>query len=269
MNLRDMIENMGLALKPLPEHVSVSQITAYNQCQLQWFLKYGTTAVPHYPDRMLIGTLVHKALETANNLKYHGHEIDDTSHSVVMDVVDTAIAGVDESLYVWNNPAQEVFGRVKKVASKAIRAIADLPRALLVESPISGLDLGGVPLEGYIDMFDEDGYVRDFKVVSRHKTQADCDTDIQLSLYAWAMQTPLVSFVSINSSTGEHKIIESVRQPETIERHVCAMEAAALSIRKKCCNEDPDISDFPPNLGSIYGCSGCAFYHVCPYGGGN
>lgn len=267
-NLREMVSGMGLALKPLPEHVSVSQITAYNQCQLQWFLKYGTTAIPHYPDRMLIGTLVHKALETANNLRYHGQDVDAVSHDTVMNVVETSISAVDESAYVWSNPAKDVFNRTRRVASKAIRVIPELPRALLIESPISGLDLGGIPLEGYIDMYDEAGYVRDFKIVSRHKSQADCDNDIQLSLYAWAMGTPYVSFVSINSSTGEYKIIESVRDTATIGRHVGAMTATAQSIANKCFCEDPDISDFPPNLGSIYGCSGCAFYHLCPYGGG-
>lgn len=271
---REFVDELGLALKPFPEHISVSQINSYNQCHLQWFLKYGTTAIPRYPSRMLIGTLVHKGLETANNLVYHGMSIDDAAKSTVEDVINAAIDKIDEDAYVWDDNPSSTYSKVLKVANRAVNVIKELPRPMLVEHPIAGLNLGSTPIEGYIDVFGEDGFVRDFKVGARHKSQAECDKDIQLSLYAWAMSTPKVSYVSISSATGEYKIIESIREPKTIEQHMGAMEMTCENIVDRCCIWDGEttgditIESFPPNLDSKYGCSGCSFYHLCPYGGG-
>ena len=134
----------------------------------------------------------------------------------------------------------------------------------MFEQSIAGFQLGEYELEGYIDLLDIDGRIWDFKVGKQHKTQDGADKDIQLTLYAWALGTNNVGFVSISSATGDHRLVPSSRSDEQIE--VCYDALTMIADNIAAANDSEDIRLFPPYIESTFGCKGCALVGSCPFG---
>lgn len=258
------VDGYSIITEP-PLHISISQARVWNQCQVKWFFQYMTDVPNIMPDRVALGILAHnvyadKAKSLCGMLKEYNQELS----------IENAFAELKTEKYTLDEYGDwdKVKAQTNKIVSRSLGMFNDLPKPAMVEYALSGMYINNIPLEGYVDLIGVDGSIIDYKTTGRHKSQADVDEDLQLTLYSWAFGgAPLVKFVSIRSDTGEYKILESTRTSQQCQALVDMLEQTYESM---------DILKskliMSANTEGWHCGKGCGFRKYCPYAclkGGN
>lgn len=255
-----------------PDHISVSQARMWLKCQEQWRQKYILRLKGKYSVRMALGIGVHAGIAQINAYRQCGDNPDwDQVFSVQRVALEDQFSSREYMFDDMRSP-DEVERRGQKIlrlVAGPLDKVTGLP--MLIEHSIGeGIVFdNGVKLSGYVDLVDVNGSIYDFKIGARPKTQADVDQDLQLSLYAYALngrieQPVKVSLVSVNSKDGDVHSVESYRT-----QHDAALAYQTLNNVAKQIDHAVENNVFVPNVEGGWWCSSkfCEYYNQCEYGG--
>lgn len=192
-------------------YLSHSALNTYKMCQKAYEWKYVLKEPSKPKVAILMGSNVHKVLETALRYKM--------KHKTLMDFVDLKDMITDQ----WTDEIDKIGGvssldwGEKGSLEASIKMGQDIVNVLYHEAyqklnpigveeifvykiPVNG---GELPLMGFVDIIDlvgNDKVVLDFKTGARLKTEDDLETDSQLTLYSMSLGIPRVGFLSAAST---------------------------------------------------------------------
>ncbi|MED0675816.1 PD-(D/E)XK nuclease family protein [Aneurinibacillus thermoaerophilus] len=165
-------------------YLSVSQIRTYQRCPKQYEYQYVYGMKTTFGSSFLLGRAFHKAIEEANRAKMETGEIFETDQ--VADVFSDAWETEKEEVE-WKE--DEDKGQLKDSGLKMTMAYyEEHGRTLspfLIETGFM-MEVEGIPFQGFIDLAETDGTIRDFKTASKSPTADVVDSSIQLAAYALA-----------------------------------------------------------------------------------
>lgn len=180
------------------DHLSASQVGLYLRCGVAWAFRYIDGIKTPPAGAMIRGTALDQAATTHYRRKATGAGLE---RDAFVDAAVDAHRACAEDEVVWD---MEV-GRSQDIVARAAGAYHETIGTKL--APRSEQDvqrrwetrLDGVTIIGITDLVTTTGLVVDTKLKARLPSQADVDTDLQLSTYSWL--------------TGSHQLALAVAQP--------------------------------------------------------
>lgn len=256
---------------------SVSQSHVWNECRLQWWMRYvahAPAAQPDAPNRVS-GRAKHMALETAYNavkdLRWHerGRTMESTL-TVALEVMERYWREQDPDVDSWDidRAAEEIGAVLSRLPMPQSRAIIGPELKFSVPVEESG---GAVTLNGVIDLglwsdLERSVHLRDWKSNTIPDT---VQGNPQLAVYDYVIRRiyPTVRTVSVGlySIRKNRETYGALDDPEhRVVRGVVndAWEADAARYDAKQPGEEP-LRIFAPTP-SERACSGCPFRSYCP-----
>src|SRR5258706_5057499 len=154
------VVDSGLAELPSP-----SQVRCFMDCQVRWWFKYGLK----YPDpptgKMVLGKAVHAALTQNFAQKLDTYE-DLSVPGVVAIFRDSWATEREQTEFRDDEDPSELAACGEALVSKYMEQQAPLIQPAAVEMRVEGR-VGGIPVQGWIDLMDVDGQVIDIKTAAR------------------------------------------------------------------------------------------------------
>lgn len=169
--------------------LSNSSISMYLRCPAQYYFRYVLNYVIPPKVVLIKGSAVHKGQEINYKQKIDSHE--DLKTSDVMEVVADEFTKLVSDVEVA--PDEDVGKELDEAVGmgKAYHEeIAKTVQPLAVEQEIR-IQHNDFTLQGYIDVIEEGGIIRDTKTKTRLPEQSEVDKDLQLSAYAYLYRSAL------------------------------------------------------------------------------
>jgi len=202
-------------------YLSVSQVHLFQNCSRAYYWRYIQDVVVPPQARQAEGSAVHKSLERAHRDCLKSGQV--TSLDIMLDAHNDAWKTLKPEIEVWDEDEDEerILKRGRSFLTQYHAKYLPKLKPVLIEKRF-WISMGSknVPLTGYIDLVADDltdpaftvSTVVDYKVVSKAKSQAAIDTDIQLTVYSHAAGVPRVRFDQFVKTTAPAvKILQSVR----------------------------------------------------------
>ena len=170
-------------------HLSVTQLKMYLRCPLQYFFRYNCgIKVPASGD-MLLGRTFHDTLKDNYRQKVQSHQ--DMPLEQIRAVfsdhwekeMQYALFSKDENPGQLKDQGISILETYQKDVAPEIQPV-EVEREFLI-----GTGSTKLPLKGYIDLIDDQGYIIDHKTTKRSFPQDAAKKDIQLTAYALAYRT--------------------------------------------------------------------------------
>ncbi|MCB4791258.1 MAG: PD-(D/E)XK nuclease family protein [Elusimicrobia bacterium] len=172
------------------EMLSISRIKMFLRCPLQYYFKYVEGIKTPSNGALLLGKSVHKALEV--NYKEKVKSRKDLPLDLLYEIHSTSFDELTKAEEVIFDEAEDP-GKLKDCGIACLKAyyeeIAPTIFPVEVESHFI-LEFENVPyaFQGYIDIIDEQGFIRDHKCVKRSYAVNAAEEDIQLTGYNLAFK---------------------------------------------------------------------------------
>lgn len=245
-------------------YLSVSQIRTYLRCPAQYEFRYVHGLKSPATSSFLLGSSFHAAIEAANKAKMENGEILSTDD--VLDAYSQAWERrLEQEEIEWEEG--EDPGKTKDRGAEMTAAYyEEYGRNLkpaMVETHFIG-EIEGVSFQGYIDLAEVDGSIRDFKTAKRTPQEDEVEKSIQLVAYALAYReltgekeakVGLDYTVSLKSGIKVVRL-ETEIDDQRIERFKRLVKGVAESIKSGI---------FYPNEEG-FGCSFCPYKDICKGG---
>lgn len=163
-----------------PPHLSVSSVSLYTRCPLQWKQRYVDRVVQPSTAAQATGIAFHKALEAL----HRGGDAEKTWLSFSDSMTDT-LAANGQALTMSKEHGLKLLSAYRKAGLHT--AIGEPERKFMLPFPSRSIP---VPLLGFIDLaVPTERHYRDFKTTSgRWWTQIKVDLEPQVHAYGWAYQ---------------------------------------------------------------------------------
>ena len=167
-------------------HLSVTQLKMYLRCPLQYFFRYVCgLKVPPTGD-LTLGKTVHQSLDDNYRQKIKSH-----TDLPISDVTGLFSEHWDREAQTTEFQKDEKPGNIKdegvsilntyfKYVAPTVQPV-DVEREFLIDTPTTT-----VPIKGYIDLVDDQGWIIDHKTTKRSYPDNSIAKDIQLTAYAMA-----------------------------------------------------------------------------------
>ncbi len=168
-------------------YISISQIQSYLRCPAQYCLRY-VKGITMPPTRALtVGKVVHSAIEQNYKQKMQ------SGLDLPLDVVKDLAATEFDRQALFTDWGEDDPGKAKDEAialatlyhQEVAPTIMPVAVELRVEVEFENVDYN---LLGFIDLIDQDGYIRDTKTASRTPSEDEADKSLQLTTYYLAYQ---------------------------------------------------------------------------------
>jgi RecB family exonuclease len=164
------------------EVLSPSQVRCFMDCQVRWWFKYGLK-VPEPPNgNMALGKAVHTALGYNFEQKLDTRE-DLPPAGVLALFRDAWSSERDQTEFRDDEDPAELRACGEALVAKYIDEVAPAIDPAAVEIRVHG-EIGGVPIQGWIDLLDVDGRIIDFKTAARKPSRIDPAYRFQIATYA-------------------------------------------------------------------------------------
>lgn len=167
-------------------HVSVTQLSMYLRCPLQYFFRYVCGLKTPPTGDMALGRTVHEAI--AENYRQKIKSRQDLPLAQVVDIFsdrwehqgeETAFDD-DENPGFLKDDGVKLVTLYHKTIAPTVQPV-EVEREFLVDTGATKL-----PLKGYIDLIDGQGNIIDHKTAKRSFPEDAAEKDIQLTAYAMA-----------------------------------------------------------------------------------
>ncbi len=166
----------------LAQLLSPSQVRCFMDCQVRWWFKYGMK----YPDppngKMVLGKAVHAALTQNFAQKLDSYEDLPVPGVRALFRESWALEQAQTEFRDDEDPS-ELAACGEALVSKYMDLLAPLIQPAAVEMRVEGR-IGGIRVQGWIDLIDVDGQIIDIKTAARRPNRIDVDHRFQLSTYA-------------------------------------------------------------------------------------
>lgn len=166
---------------PLATVLSPSQVRAFMDCPTRWWYKYGLNLPEPKNSNLSLGIAVHAAIETNFRQKL-------TSLCDLPDAETTAAfheswdALGDETEFREDESPAELAGTGEQLVRKYMQEAAPAIQPAAVELEVYGV-IGGVPVQGRVDVLDTEGRILDVKTRSKKPVGFDPADSFQLATY--------------------------------------------------------------------------------------
>lgn len=244
-------------------YLSVSQVSMYMRCGLQYAFRYVDDLIRAPGLALVEGTAIHRAVEVGLREKMESGT--PAPLDVMLDAWRDKWAEASKDVEDWGDDGKYAAAReVERRATSFVRTYHTdhIPtiRPESVENRFwTTVGENRIPVLGFIDLIDAFKHrtVVDHKVVKSAKSQADADSDLQLTLYSKVSGTNEVGFdCFVKTKTPK---VKSVRSKRTPTDHVW-MERVFDHVAQA-------INDgvFLPADPTSWSCSPkfCGYYHMC------
>lgn len=240
-------------------HLSVTQLKTYMRCPLQYFFRYTCGMRTPPTGGLALGRAVHQAI--ADNYRQKIETAKDLPFEQVADAFSDHWQR--EAGYTEFEPGEKP-GELKDQGVALLRTYqeqvapnvqpAEVEREFLVQTDASEL-----PLNGYIDLIDDQGCIVDHKTAKRSFPQDAAERDIQLTAYATAYRAlqgepekGVRLDVMVKNKKPKVQQLEGTRTQADIDRFLRIVEQVDRGIQ---------TGVHYPNEG--YSCGICGYRDVC------
>jgi putative RecB family exonuclease len=244
-------------------HFSISQLTCYLQCPLQYYFQYEKgLRWKATPSAIAFGSSVHNAVEKLNRSLMAGNPINEAMTS--MEFVNAWNESRQEKI-TWKEDPEELLVKGQELVALYHQEVKDqkpteveLQFRLPIVDPSTGVFVESRDLVGKIDaIFGEDTVV-EIKTAYRSPVQQEIDGNLQLTLYSWAYR------MLFGASERTLKVINLVKTKdpklvsvETEKDHSWLIATISQVIRAI------DLKLFYPNPIGGFGCFNCQYQEQC------
>lgn len=213
-----MENNIIHMINKLPPYYSATQLSMLQRCPRQYYYRY-VLGIKSKPGAALsLGSGVHTSLEHNYTQKIESHN--DRPLSEVQEVFAASLETRKDDTS-WTDMKYE---KALDIGTNLIREYqtyyAPQIQPVAVEKEFL-ISLPGVskPIKGFIDIIDDNGIIRDHKVVGRAKKKRDLETSLQLGIYSMAYKEDngkLPNMVSFDClvKTAKGKVEQVGMKPE-------------------------------------------------------
>jgi RecB family exonuclease len=161
--------------------LSPSQVRCFMDCQARWWFKYGLKLADSQTGKMALGKAVHSAI--AENFAQKLETRGDLPIAGILALYREAWAADRERTDFRDdeNPS-ELAACGEALVSKYIDEVAPTIDPAAVEMRVEG-EIGGVRVQGWIDLLDVSGRIIDIKTAARRPSTIEPDQRFQLATY--------------------------------------------------------------------------------------
>jgi len=200
-------------------YLSVSQVRLFQSCPRAYEWRYVKDVISPPQARMAEGQAVHRSLEHAHRQYMKSRKM--VPLDTMLDTYNDAWNTLKTDVEVWDEDDSEerILKRARAFLLQYHTKYLPLVTPIVVEQRF-WISLGKchIPLNGYIDLIADDSAdpdtreVIDYKVVSKSKSQADANNDMQLTVYSHAAGLPKVRFDQfVKTAAPAIKVLRSNR----------------------------------------------------------
>jgi putative RecB family exonuclease len=248
-------------------HFSVSQLTCYLQCPLQYYFQYELgMAWEKTPSAVVFGSTIHTAVEAINRGLMEGQPIKNIEAENVF--LDSWKYNLKENQISWKEDPTELSEKGKVLIQLYYDQMryekptdVELPFRLPLIDPLSGLFVEKRDVVGKIDAIVVEDTIIEIKTSGKSPVQQEIDQNIQLTLYSWAYRMLFgsnernIKVISL-VKTKEPKIVVTETQ-RTKRDHSWLIATIAQVIR------GIELRLFYPNPIGGFGCFNCQYNTYC------
>jgi len=176
---------MSVVTAPPETMLSPSQVRCFMDCQMRWWFKYVLKFADPPTGKMALGRAVHAAL--TENFAQKVETQEDLPVTGVVALFRDAWAREREQTEFRDDEDQAEFEACgEALVSKYMNEAAPLIEPAAVEMRVEGT-IGGIRVQGWIDLMDVDGRIIDLKTAARRPSGIESDYKFQIATYAQLM----------------------------------------------------------------------------------
>lgn len=244
------------------EYLSPSQINMYLRCPAQYYFRYEEGIKMPPRSALTKGTCVHKGIE--HNYRQKIESKKDVKVNEVKEVVSSEFdERKDETDWRDGEDPGKIKDRTVGLAEMYHVNMAPTIQPLWVEQEVEvPIETFGLVLKGYLDLVDEDMWIRDNKTTGRTPNKSVIDKSLQLSAYYFAYraitgESPkgVKLDYMVDIKTPKLVTFEGKRTQREIDRFVNTAGSVAAAIKNNV---------YYPNEGNFM-CSPehCGYWDIC------
>ena len=166
---------------PPEKMLSPSQVRCFMDCQMRWWFKYALKYADPPTGKMALGKAVHSAL-TQNFAQKVETQEDLPVSGVVALFRDAWARERDETEFRDDEDPGELGTCGEALVSKYMDEAAPRIEPAAVEMRVEG-KIGGIRVQGWIDLLDADGRIIDLKTAARKPSGIESDYKFQIATY--------------------------------------------------------------------------------------
>jgi putative RecB family exonuclease len=248
-------------------HFSVSQLTCYLQCPLQYYFQYELgIAWEKTPSAVVFGGCVHDAVEAVNRGLMEDNPLKNIEAEDVF--LNSWKMNLKDNQIAWKEDPSELFEKGKVLIQLYYDQIrnekptdVELPFRLPLIDPSTGLFIETRDVVGKIDAIFTDDTIIEIKTSGKSPVQQEIDSNLQVTLYSWAYRIlfgvpeKAIKVISL-VKTKEPKIVITETQ-RTVRDHSWLIATITQVIRAI------DQKLFYPNPIGGFGCFNCQYQEHC------
>jgi putative RecB family exonuclease len=248
-------------------HFSVSQLTCYLQCPLQYYFQYELgIAWEKTPSAVIFGGCVHDTAEAINRGLMEGNPLKNIEAENVF--LSSWKVNLKENKIAWKEDPSELFEKGKVLIQLYYDQMRnekptdiELPFRLPLIDPLSGLFVDKRDVVGKIDAIFTNDTILEIKTSGKSPVQQEIDSNLQITLYSWAYRMlygqpeKSIKVVSL-VKTKEPKIV--VTETQRTERDHSWLIATITQVIRAI-----DQKLFYPNPIGGFGCFNCQYQDHC------
>ena len=248
-------------------HFSISQLTCYLQCPLQYYFQYELgIAWEKTPSAVVFGSSVHDTVEAINRGLMENKPIKNIEAENVF--LSSWKVNLKENQIAWKEDPSELSEKGKVLIQLYYDQMrnekptdVELPFRLPLIDPLSGLFVERRDVVGKIDAIITEDTIIEIKTSGKSPVQQEIDQNIQLTLYSWAYRMlfgydeRVIKVISL-VKTKEPKIVVTETQRNKRD-HSWLIATIAQVIR------GIELKLFYPNPIGGFGCFNCQYQEKC------
>lgn len=167
-------------------HLSVSQLKMFLRCPLQYFFRYVCDLKAPPTGDLTLGRTIHQTLGDNYRQKIRSHY--DLIFSDITEVFDEHWEReVRETKFSDGEKPDKLREQGIKLLETYFNEVApDINPVAIEQEFLIDMNFTKLPLKGYIDLIDDEGYIIDHKTTKRSFPENSAEKDIQLTAYAMA-----------------------------------------------------------------------------------
>ncbi len=256
------IEGAASAASDLATVLSPSQVQCFCDCAAKWYFKYGLKLPEPKTSNLALGIAVHEAIAANYTIKQEtGCDLPIEDCLIEFDAA-WATAELETEFRDEENPS-EIAASGRRMVELYLRELAPKIQAQAIELPVEGV-IGGVRVQGKVDLIDQAGELHDTKTASKKTTSVSATQAFQLATYAQLSPIP---------TTKVHiDVLVKTKTPQLIQitRTLTDQDFRATELQYPLIQEAMRAGLYVPNRSSML-CSrkNCPYWRVCEqeYGG--
>ena len=199
------------------QHISYSQISMFDKCELSWYLKYVKGIAKPATIPMILGKAYHSALALNFRQKIHTAE-DLPAEEVITEFTSSLIESISaECIQVPENKSIEDYTEpVERLLTHYIDTYAPGMQPLLVEQPLEKNIVGcNRKIVGILDLLTQEGILVDFKLSGKRFSQSDESAARQIDTYILLLEQMLTGELHVALKNNKKPAVQIVQFERT------------------------------------------------------